>query len=258
VLVAPVVLCAGWVLQPGRRNLLGWLAGIFAAVAVLSPFLLAGRALSVLQGVLSITDSSQDLSRQALNLWWPVQYAWNAVTAVREGVTGWGSAVWGGRYAWYADVPAARLDAMLGFSVGAVGLSLLALFTAFNLYQVARRCREDRFVVLEAAVLQVYAYFILRVGVQGNHYYLLVPLLALACLRSGATLRLYGAVSLLFLLQDLIFYGLGRDFNFGKQVLSWLRLGWSTNLLALANVALFGMLCRNFYRRSPRASLPAP
>jgi hypothetical protein len=255
VLVAPVVLGAGLLLQPALRNLWGWLAGALVALMVLSPWLLAGRGLSVLQGVLSVTDSSGDLSRQALNLWWPVQYAWNAVEAVRGGLAGW-DAFAGGAYGWYADVPAALLEPRLGFSPGALGLLLLAAFTGFNLYHLARRCRKDPLVIVEASALQVYAYFILRAGVQGNHYYLLVPLLALACLRPGATLRFYGAVSLVFLLQDLIFYGFGRDFNFGKQVLSRLHLGWTTNVLALANIVLFGMLCRHFYRRG--RSAPAP
>ena len=234
----PVVVVAGYFHFPYRKNLLAWLAGAATAALIVLPYLLAGRILGVIQGVRSITDSSHDLSRQALNLWWPVQYICNAAAGTP----------------WYADVPASRLGGLLGLPLGMAGYALFLAFTVFNVYRVIRRFSADRWAVLEGALLQVYAYFILSVGVQINHYHILIPLFAIVCLRSATALRLYAAASLLFLLQDLIFYGLGRDFNYGRQVLSLLHLGWTTNLLAAANVVLFAWVSRLFFRGDPSAA----
>ena len=55
---------------------------------------------------------------------------------------------------------------------------------------------------------------------------------------------LYVTVSGLFAAWDLIFYGLGRDFNPMVDVLSRMSLGWVTVVMAVASCALFVKLCR--------------
>jgi hypothetical protein len=251
VLVAPVVLAAGWFAASPRRNLAAWGLGFATALVVLLPYLANGRTLSVVQGVLSIRDSSQDISRQALNAWWPLQYVLNALEAPRLGVSRLLGFI-GGPYPWDADMPASRVALPFGISLHAVGWLAFGAFTLWNLRVLARRHSRDSFAVVPAAALQVYAYFILCVGVQINHYQILIPLLLLSAARPGIGWRLPTAVCGVFLLQDLIFYGLGRDFNPGRAVLSLLRLGWTTNVLAILNVALFVALASRVFRgRAP-------
>jgi hypothetical protein len=254
VLVAPVVLAAGWLTASPRRNLVAWGLGLATALAVLSPYLASGRMLSVIQGVLSIRDSSQDISRQALNIWWPLQYVLNALEAPRLGVSRFLGFI-GGPYPWDADVPAARLSLPFGIPLHAVGLLAYGVFTVLNLRALARRCRGEPFLIVPLAALQVYAYFILCVGVQINHYQIAVPLLLLSAAHPSIGWRLPAAVCGVFLLQDLIFYGLGRDFNPGRAGLSLLRLGWTTNVLAMVNVALFVALASRVFR-GPASPFP--
>jgi hypothetical protein len=175
-------------------------------------------------------------------------YLYNAIAAVRSGETSAVTALLGGPYCWSCDAPASRVTPLAGFPVQILGFVLLGAFTVFNLHQVWRRHKTDQFVIIEAAVLQVYAYFILRVGVQINHYFILIPLFALISVRSAMWLRMYMAVSFVFVIQDLIFYGMGRDFNYGVRLLSRMDLGWTTNALAAANIVLFALLCRLAYR----------
>ena len=183
-----------------------------------------------------------------MNIWWPVQYAARAVNAISRGTVGVLPAILGGRYPWNASVPSSELIPVLGFNIQIIGFILLAIHTAINLWYVSYQSRVDRKAIIIAAVLQVYAYFILRVGVQNNHYFILVPILALICCESKSHLKEYLAITIVFLVQDLLFYGLGTDFNYGIRLLSRLYLGWTVNLLALANVMLFSYLCWTYFR----------
>ena len=248
VLIAPIIVVIAFRQHSASRNLRAWVVAAATGLLVALPYLVTGHVLSVIQGVLSISDSSNDLSRQSLNLWWPVQYLYNAIAAIRGGQMSAVTALLGGSFCWSCDVPASQLTPLVGFPVQILGLTLLAGFTALNLRRVWMRQSTDQFVVIEAALLQVYAYFILRVGVQGNHYFTLIPLFALICARSARWLKLYVAVSLVFFVQDFIFYGLGRDFNYGVRLLSQMHLGWTTNAVAAANIILFAWLCRLAYR----------
>lgn len=251
VLIAPVVLAVGLREHSLAVNLKAWASGVLAGLLVALPYLLSGRTLSMVQGVLSVTDYSHNLSVASMNLWWPVQYAMHAVSEVLHGTGGLWVAVLGGRYSWRLSLPAAHLTPYLGFNVEIIGFVLFTLFTVINIRFVLSRIRLDRSAILIAATLQVYGYFILRVGVQNNHYFILVALLTLACCFSNRGFFQLTCVCTLFLLQDLVFYGFGRDFNHGVSLLSKFYMGWTTVALALMNVGLFIHLCRYYYREAP-------
>ena len=200
-------------------------------------------------GVLSITDYSHFISAKSLNLWWPVQYGLHVVSEILHGTAGPWRAVLGGRYPWQSSIPAADLSKHLGFNVEIIGFLIFAVFTVLNLRYVLRRMSADRSAIIVAAALQVYGYFILRVGVQVNHYFLLVALLTLTCCFSDRALVHWAWVITVFLFQDLVFYGFGRDFDYGVSFLSKFYLGWTTVFVAVVNVCIFVYLCWHHYRQ---------
>ena len=248
VLILPVVLYVGLVEHRLVRNLAAWGVAAATGLAVALPVHLSGRFLSVIVGVLSISQASEDLTRSALNIWWPVQVIFNGMTAVARGSASRAAAVLGGYPCWNCDVPAHVFTERTGWPVQAIGLGLLAAFTLANLYTLRRHLDSHRSALFSAAALQVYGYFMLRAGVQVNHYFLLVPILALCLRMSGTVVASYAAVCAVFILQDLVFYGFGRDFNPGIGLLTRLAMGWTTSVLALANVAVFVFLTARQFR----------
>lgn len=235
ILIAPIVIWVGLKKHPIRENLRAWGASALTVVLVFSPFIIDNRVLSAILGISSINSVSQDVSRGALNFWWPVQYIYNIVTGVYV----------------FQDVPAAILSKIVGFNIRVVGYLLLAIFTFINLWKLTCQNYFGRQAIVVASALQVYAYFILRVGVQTNHYFILIPLLACLACSYKQYFRYYLMVSSIFFLQDIIFYGLGRDFNYFGRLLVWLSMGWTTIFLAFANVALFSYICyRTFSQKT--------
>ena len=67
----------------------------------------------------------------------------------------------------------------------------------------------------------------------------MVPLLTIAWGIRKLPLRYLIAICGTFFIQDIIFYGFGRDCNPGKDILTRFYMGWTTNVLALINVTLF-------------------
>lgn len=124
-----------------------------------------------------------------------------------------------------------------------VSVVLYLLFTFINLWFVSKRATIDRKSLFISAALQGYGYFILQLGVHGNHYFLIVPLFAIVCLTNYRYLKYYFALSVIFLMQDLIFYGLGRDFNDFIDHLTNRHLDWTTPVIALVNVVIFFWVC---------------
>ena len=264
VVVAPLILCVGLAEHDWRRNMTAALAACAAGVVLCLPFILQGRSISMLQGVSTTLGTSNDLSRQAMNIWWPVQYALNAVDLVRSGVPAW--AAWAGRdWRGFTPYSIARITEATGVNLRLVATGLFALFTAANIYWCLRAVRVDRNRLFLFAALQVYGYFMLAGSVHNNHYFILVPLLTAACAFKVIPERYYATVCLVFFLQDGIFYGLGRDSFFGLRrdnnyitlILSHLYLSWTTLLLAFANLALFTGLCRGAFSGGPTASRSA-
>ena len=248
ILIAPVVLWVGLCEHRFSRNLLAWGMAGLTGVAVCLPYAVAGRFLGLVQGVLSISQVSGDLTRQSLNIWWPVQYLANAYVLVSQEGTNVLHALTGHDGRVTSDFPIIKFATMTHVNAGSIGFALLGVFTIINLWYVWRRLQSDRKAIIVAAALQVYGYFILRAGVQINHYFILIPLLTLLAFLSAASLKHYAIICAVFFVQDLVFYGLGRDFNYGRKALSITYLAWTTNLMALANVSLFVVVCWHYYR----------
>jgi len=264
VLIAPVVVLVGLREHRFNRNLLAWIVAGLTSLAVCLPYIITNHFLGLVQGVLSITQMSSDLSRQAMNIWWPVQYLANAHVLITEkgvsilqALTGYDGRV-------INDLPISKFESMMHVNAGTIGFALLGVFTIINLWYVWRRLQSDRNSIIIAAALQIYGYFILRAGVQINHYFILIPLFTLLAFLNAISLRRYLMICSIFFIQDWIFYGFGRDFNFefgrdlnhGWRMLSISYLAWTTNLLALANVGLFIFLCWNYYTlKEPLLSL---
>jgi hypothetical protein len=190
-----------------------------------------------LLGIVTITSVSHDVSRQALTFWWPVQYAWRVIDACKSGEVSPLTALAGGPYTWFRDVPAGLVSSALSVDIEVVGLLLFALGTAANLRILVKSKRRSW--ILVCAPIQVLAYYFLKTGVQINHYFIAIPLLALLVCRVRWAALLYLASSAVFLFQDLAFYGFGRDLNYGTQLLAATYLGWTTNLVALISSGLF-------------------
>jgi hypothetical protein len=247
VLVLPVLVLVGLVEHGVRANLRAWLAGIGTGVLVALPFILMNRFWSVIIGVSTIVQASTDLSRQALNLWWPVQYVENGRDLLAGGYDIW-TVLLGRNHRLLHDRSIERFLLERHVDAGSAGFLLLGTFTAVNLWSLRKRVRTDRLAMISAAAIQIYGYFMLRAGAQINHYFPLVPLLTVVALRSRADFRHYVVLCTLFLAQDLIFYGLGRDLTGLRKVLTSTPFGFVTVLLALA--ALFYLrswIAREFF-----------
>ncbi len=249
VLIAPVILFVGICENKLIENIKAWLFGVITAVAISTPFIISRHFLSMVLGVLSIRDSSGDLTRQSMNIWWPLQYCLNAAHLhLKEGM-GLISAFLGHSFYVYMDFPISRLVSLTHINISAIGFGLYAVFTIVNLAFLKRSLPYHRENIVFSAALQVYGYFILCPGVQINHYFGIIPLLTLIMVADTANLKYYIAICSVFLLQDLIFYGFGRDFNHGQALLSKLYLAWFTIVLSFANVILFVMLSKACFSR---------
>jgi hypothetical protein len=254
-LIVPVIVVISLSEHRWSINLSAWSVAVLTAVGILSPYLLSGHIISCIFGTLSIMSVSGDgLSISALNIWWPVQYA---IHVLREAATqrGLWQALWGGHFNWDQEVSVTQFDRAMGIDIGLLTLIVYGLFTAMNLYRTSQLIKQDRSVMFRACALQVYAYFILRVEVHENHYFLLIPMLSMTAFLSCKTARAYWLATIIFSIQQLLFYGLGRDFNHGIGVLKSLQAGWTTNVVAAANVALFLWVCLEHFYGSTRQTL---
>lgn len=235
ILVAPIIVSLALFEHGWRARLHAAAAAIGTGLLVGLPFIINGRLLSVILGAISISEYSNDVVRDSLNLWWPLQYVYNVSGGAPE--------------CWHCPVPAATISDRIGFPLPWTGLALLAAFTVANAIHLRRRLPGDRHAIFVAAALQVYAYFIFRVGVQTNHYFIAIPLMALALTPDRRHIVAYAWVSAVFIAQDLLFYGLGRDWNRGVELLTRLSATPLTVVAALVNVATFGTLSAWQFRR---------
>lgn len=249
ILLFPVIFTVGLTEHKFLTNLKAVACAAILAVSILSPFIVAGHVLSTFFGVGSIFAVGGDgLSFTALNLWWPVQYGINAASEISAHHDVW-KALSGGSFDWNRPVSTSLVSQWVGVNVRMVAVALYCAFTLFNCLRTAKLvASNDRFSIFRAGALQVFAYFVLCVQVHENHYFLIIPLLGIVGFMSAKDAFAYWVATGLFSAQQLVFYGLGRDFNHGVSVLKRLHAGWTTNVLAAAIVALFVWLCMQHFR----------
>jgi hypothetical protein len=250
VFIVPVV---GLALLPGLGRLHGMAAlsrllpaaaaGALTSGVVLAPVAITGAWPNFVQAMASFSRHDM-LSGQAANVWWIVTYVMRAVYAVAEmGVAG----------AFLSPVrrplgistivqlgyPNPRLAATMAVAA-AIGWALWR----------GRYVRDlPRLALLGA--WSVYAYFMLSVQVHENHFYLMLPPLALAAAALPEWRAPFWVLSGIFALNLNLFYGFGDRVGFAvPRTLTGVD---ATVWLSVANVAVFAWFGRRLGR-----SLGAP
>ncbi len=206
---------------------------LFVFFFLVSPFIFSNHFISMLLGVHSILDSSNDISRQSLNIWWPLQYYMNFYNSPSQGVINF---IIGKNFIWVKDFPVEKFKF---FNLKQLSTILLILATILNLYNASRYLKNNRFYIFYFAFMQIYIYFMLRVGVQNNHYYMMIVLCSIFCFFSKEMFSTFLLLILVFFTQDFIFYGFGRDFSIMLGVLSFFNLPFITVILSIFNFIIF-------------------
>jgi hypothetical protein len=243
---------------PSLRSLgLAAAVALGTAAAVMAPVLAVGAWPNFWRAMGSFGRHDM-LSGQAANVWWIVTYVMRAAYAV--------SAMG------LADAflsPVARplgitTIVQLGYPNPRLPATLVVLAAmAWGLW-MGRKVRDlPRIGLLGAWV--VYAYFMLAVQVHENHFYLILPLLALAAAALPEWRKPFWLLSAIFALNLYLFYGMGDRVGFavprtitGIDATVWLSLA---NVLAFVR---FARLLRQTLLEQPasptsiRAGIPRP
>jgi len=254
VILAPVVVLALWNVA-GKGRLSGALrplglgaAGAMVTGAVLvSPVVMAGAWPNMMQALGSLGRHDM-LSGQAANVWWIVTYVMRAIYAIPEMglVDAFLSPV--------ARPLGITTIVQLGYPNPRPAATVVTLAAmAWGLW-MGRKVRDlPRIALLGAWV--AYAYFMLSVQVHENHFFMVVPLLALAAAALPEWRRLFWVLSGSFALNLNLFYGLGDRIGFavprtitGIDATVWLSL---VNALVFV---WFARLLRQTLREQPASS----
>ncbi|HNV02729.1 MAG TPA: hypothetical protein PLE61_05025 [Vicinamibacterales bacterium] len=241
VLFAPAVALAlavspsGGASRPRARSLsLAAGAAILSAAAILAPIAAAGAWPNFVQAMRSLGRHDM-LSGQAANLWWIVTYIMRAAYAAAEmGVAG----------AFLSPVrrPLAitRL-AELGYPDPRLAATALTVAAVAWALWTGRKVRDlPRFSLLGA--WSVYAYFVLSVQVHENHFFMILPPLALAAALLPRWRAPLWVLSGMFALNLNLFYGFGDGIGFAVPRTAT-RID-ATVLLSAANLAAFAWVAR--------------
>jgi len=254
VMLAPVVVLALWNV-PGQGNLTSAprrlsLAAAGAAatcVALVLPVVIAGAWPNMMQALRSLGRHDM-LSGQAANVWWIVTWVMRATYQVPE---------MGLIDAFLSPVArplAITTIVQLGYPNPRVAATVVTLTAAAWGLWIGRKARDlPRIALLGAWV--TYAYFMLSVQVHENHFFMVVPLLALAAAALREWRKPFWLLSGAFALNLNLFYGLGDRIGFavprtitGIDATVWLSL---VNVVA---IVWFARLLRQTLRAQPASS----
>ncbi len=230
VLIIPVVACA---IAAERNTRLAWRQCLTFALAALLPslpFVIAGRFLAALRGMMQVGHVGY-LSSQHLNLWWIVGWIYESFT--QPGSKGFGTLA--------EMLPVSEFPHWLFLDTRALPLLLWFGFMALNLRMLWQELRRgDRMAIFWASALQVYGFTMLSLYPKENHLYAFfvyaLPLLFLGHRKLAA---LFAALSVVFGLNIFLFDGFGRGM---KSTADLLRTGLgldATVLVAFLNVGVF-------------------
>jgi hypothetical protein len=193
------------------------------------PVVAAGAWANLVQAMRSLARHDM-LSGQAANLWWIVTYVMRAVYAIPDmGLAG----------AFLSPVRRplgiSRVVELGYANPRFVGSGLAAVAVAWALWR-GRAVRDVPRTALVAAWIFL-AYYMLSVQVHENHFYMIVPLLALAAAALPEWRALFWASSGIFALNLNLFYGFGERVGFAvPRTITGIDL---SVLLSAANVAVF-------------------
>jgi len=255
ILLAPVVSLALASGSSPRSLVLGLKAmglaaagAVLASAIVLAPVLRAGAWPNFVQAMLSFGRHDM-LSGQAANAWWIVTYLMRAAYAVAD---------MGFAEAFLSPVrrPLAITRVIeLGYPDPRLAATLFTMAVmAWGLW-VGRRGRDLSTLALLGAWV-CYAYFVLSLQVHENHFYMIVPLLALTAAVLPEWRALFWLLSASFALNLNLFYGFGDRVGFalprtltGIDATVWLSVA---NVAALAWFAV--CLRRRLHAPGPAAT----
>jgi hypothetical protein len=240
-LVAPAIALALWNADGGRargqRLATAAAASAVAAAALAAPLVAAGTTRAMLRSV-AVLAGHDALSALAFNAWWIVSYLF---AAARAGASGLQAAL-------QARVEiVTHADAIArGFPhPRIIALPLLAAPIGWALK--ARWHARDPGSHAALAAFMVIAYFTLSVQVHENHFFLAIPLLAIAAALRPPLAPVFAALSVVFALNLYVIYGMRGD---GPAEWITTIAGLDvTVLLAAAECALFGWLAMVVVRR---------
>jgi hypothetical protein len=198
------------------------------------------------------------LSGQAANLWWIATYVLRAVYAVAD---------MGIADAFLSPVRrplAITTLAQLGYPSPRLAASLIALAAAAWGVWLGRNVRDlPRLALIGAWVF--YAYFMLSVQVHENHFFMVLPLLALAAAALPEWRVLFWVLSVSFALNLNLFYGFGDGVGWalprtvtGIDASVWLSMANVAILVWFARKLPGSLRERGDTSTSGRAGIPHP
>ena len=213
-------------------------AGALTAGLVLAPVVVAGAWPNFLQAMGSFARHDM-LSGQAANIWWIVTYAMRAVYAVPEmGVADAFLSPVRRPLAISTVVQLGYPNPRLGATAVMMGAVVWGLWKARNVRDLPRLALTGAWIV--------YAYFMISVQVHENHFFMILPLLALTAAALPQWRKMFWVLSTIFALNLYLFYGLGDGVGFyvprtatGIDATVW---------LSAANVVAFYWFGRQFGR----------
>lgn len=220
---------------------MGVLISLITALVVCWPYLRSKRILTLVHGILSITSEiiPRCISIQSFNFWFPLQYILLAKKVIKNGLSK-KDAYWGGVGSeWPGTVTIKEGSEITGLNLKLIGSLMFFIFTIVNLLNYYLKMEDNQSIIFLSALMQIYAFFMLRVSVHTNHYFTLIPLFAVAAALDPKLIWFYASVSMIFSIQDFIFFGIGRDWCQMPFVMSNHRLGWLSLVFTFLNCGLF-------------------
>ena len=231
--VAPAVALALWNAEGGDRRLDRLAAAVaasaIAAAAIVAPLVAAGTTFYMLRSV-AVLAGHDALSALAFNLWWIVSYLLQAAAASGQGL----------RAALHVQTEMmTHAQAMArGFpNTRIVGILVAGAAVLWGIKTAIRTRGLGLHAALAAFI--VCAYFTLSVQVHENHFFLLMPLLAVAAALRREFAPVLAALSVTLALNLYLVYGLfgrggpdasanlaGLDATVGLAVMNCLVFGW--------------------------------
>ncbi len=206
---------------------------LIISLILISPFIYTNHFISMVLGVQSILFSSNDISRQSLNIWWPLQYYLNFYISNTHTFIDF---LLGNNFIWYNDFPVANVSSI---NLRVISFFLYFSATILNFYNASKYISKNRFYIFYFSFIQCYIYFMLRIGVQNNHYYIMIIFFSIFCFISKELFYFFLYLIFLFFVQDFIFYGFGRDFSIMYKVLNFLHLPFITVIISIINLVFF-------------------
>ena len=244
--VGPVVALALWNAGGAETSVKRLCGGVAAsalvAAIIAAPVVAAGKTYYMLRSIAVLAGHNM-LSALALNLWWIVSYLFTAAAARPGGVRA--------ALLVHPEIVTHAYAIERGFPHPRVVAMLLLAPPVFWALKTARRARD---LGLQAALASfiVVAYFTLSVQVHENHFFLALPLLAIAAALRPAFAGLLAASSVSFALNLYLFFGLHGEGPPG--VLTTIAGIDSSVVVAVVNCALLGWFAAVFARACAHAA----